>query len=347
MTKTTPRRPVRPESVPFGATTSNLTMAELSLQRAEFQHARSILEQRIANGAEDFKTLNLYAISLAHMKDFDTAATIFARLEEVYRQRQLRVKAAFNLGLVRFYQDLVRTGDQSVASFTSLSPGTPAPEWQSLPKQPFAAAIKAWETILQGRPPYEDIVLTFLSFAYLQSGDFSSALLYLRGALSKHENFFLTHFVLGRVFLDLYYLALEGNDFPLDRDVVEFFEIDDDEIVREEDGLFFIVQDTFLDIALQGFLEGRSMNPLSPEILVGLADAYMLAGLFEEANETLGQAESMAPESLATLEAMLHFHERVMSPPEAILSIVQRIKSLRKNAREDRAHFIMPPYYLT
>ena len=67
-------------TLPPRPVSTNLTMAELSLQRGDIDRARRMLEKRIGQGASDFKTLNLYGVALAHGRHFDNSATVFRRL---------------------------------------------------------------------------------------------------------------------------------------------------------------------------------------------------------------------------------------------------------------------------
>ncbi len=350
MTKLQPSRsqPAKPHlTVPPGPNTSNLKAAELCLQRGEFDQAKWYLEKRIKQGNNDFKTLNLLGISMAHLRQNQKAAAIFQRLNQGFKSRAHRVKSGFNLGLVRFYQDLGVVGDLSVARYNQGSPGLSATGHPPYMATPFAGALDIWKKLLRGRPLYADIIHTYVSFAYLQSGDLENALNHLKRALSLHENFFVTHYVLGRVFLDLYYLASEGCDFMLPREMIDFFEIEQSEILFSKVNRHAVQRDTFLDIAMQGFLDGRNLSPMSTEILLNLCNAYLLAGLLEEAYEALQQAELFAPEALPTLETALRFHETVQAAPEVIKSLVQRIKSIQSKKPENQASFILPAYFLS
>lgn len=333
--------------MPPGPSTSNLMAAELCLQRREFEQAKWYLEKRIKQGSDDFKTLNLLGISLAHLQQNQQAAALFQRLSHTFKSRAHRVKSGFNLGLVRFYQDLRIVGDLSVARYNQSVPGLSTTGRPASMAAPFATAIDTWKKLPHGRPLYADIIHTYISFANLQSGNLESALDHLKRALSLHENFFVTHYVLGRVFLDLYFLAREACDFLLPREILEFFEIDNSEILFSKGNRHAVQRDTFLDIAMQGFLDGRNLSPMSPEILLSLCNTYLLVGMLEEAYETLHQAELFAPEALTTLETSLRFHEAVQATPEVIKSLLQRIKSIRLKTPGNQAYSILPPYYLS
>ena len=340
------RRP-RPHPNNRSPLTSNLTLAELCLQRGDFDQSRYILEKRVGQGACDFKTLNLFAVSLAHIGDYDHAATIFQRLGNTFKLKSFRVKAGFNLGLVRFYQDLAVVGDLSVANYRYAIPGPPLAGFAPLSSDSFSQAITLWREQLRGRHGYSEIIHTYLSFASLQAGDPENALRHLISALSIHENFYISHYVLGRVFLDFFHLALEGNDFPLPPEMLEFFEIESYEVVRREKDRFVVQKETFLDIAMQAFLEGRSLNPLAPEISLSLAQAYLAAGMIEEATEALAIAEIYAPDTVAILETSLLLHTSTQAAPQTIESIAQRAKALRLKKPDREVYFIIPPYYLS
>ncbi len=342
MDKTRTSRKPHPAAAPMAPASAKLTVAELSIQRGEFDNARQILERRIAQGVDDFQTRNLLGISLANLARFDEAARVFRFLNDANRAKDQRVRTAFNLALVLFYDDLTRTGDMTVARYRQAAPAAIS---VNAPSRPFAAAIELWERLLRGKSRYADIIHTYLSFAYLQSGDLNRALSRLRSALTLHENFYITHYTLGRVFMDLYYLAEEGNDFALPREMATFFEIEDYEVVREVDGLFVVQKDTFLDISMQAFAEARALSPMSPEVALCLCQAYILAGMLEEAEETLNQAEMYAPDSQTTLETALWFHERVQAPPEAIAALIGRIKRARRDEAR-RVFSVMPSHFL-
>ena len=325
--------------------TSSLTLAELSLQRGDIDHSRAILERRIGQGASDFKTLNLYGISLVHARCYDNAATIFTRLRETRLSPSHRAKAAFNLGLTLFYHDLDLIGDLSVSSHTAPAPA-PLPIQPAAYSNPFARAVDTWEHLLAARTDYADILETYLSFAYLQQGKLSPALDRLIDALDQNEGFFVSHYVLGRVFLDLFYLAVAGTHFGLSSSQIAFFDIEHDEIIEVRGNSHLVAPESLLDICLQSFLEGRDLNPLSVEIMLGLCRAYLLGGLYEEAHLMLEQAESLAPESPTVLESALLFYEHVQSPPDRIRMLVTRIQSLKRRTPGREAHLLIAPYFL-
>ena len=334
------------DPMPHRPASSNLAAAELSLQRGDYERGRRILEQRIGRGSADFNTLNLYAISLAHGGQFEKAIAVFRRLQAMKRPKTYRVKTDFNLGLAHFYQDLAQVGDMSVAMSMRSTPSLPTVSFTRLPARPFQAAIELWLRLLRGKPGCADIINTYLSFSYLQIGDLDTAIEKTIDALGKHENFYITHYVLGRLFLDLYFLAVEGNDYAFSKATIEFFEIEAYEIHREEAGRFAVRAETFLDIGMQAFLDGKMLNPLAFEIYLGLCQCYLIAGLYEEALDSLDHAESLAPNSLATLECALNYHEQVQSPPETISTIVNQIKSLRRGRNPHDIYHVLPPYFL-
>ncbi|MDJ0839456.1 MAG: hypothetical protein QNK37_23250 [Acidobacteriota bacterium] len=323
---------------------TSLTLAELSLQRGEYERCRVLLERRIARGAADFKTLNLYGICLSHGRLFDNAATIFQRLKGTRLSKSHRTKAVFNLGLTRFYQDLAQLGDLSVSSHIGPEPARlPIPT--SASAHPFARAVEVWSN-LKTNTDHKEIVNTYLSFAYLQQGKLDQALETLVDALEDHENFPVAHYVIGRVFMDLYHLALEGNDYGFQHRIRVFFDIEKYEVVRKVAKRYVVHPDTLLDIAVQAFIEGRDLSPLSVEMYLGLCRGYMQAGLFEEAQEALSQAESMAPSSHTILETQLNFHETVQSNPAFVQSLVNRLKNAKRKHADQDLYLIIPSYYL-
>jgi len=326
------------------ASSSSLILAELSIQRGDYESGRAILERRIGQGATDFKTLNLYGVCLSHARLYDNAITIFSRLRES-RLSELRVKAGFNAALTQFYQDMSLLGDLSISSYVQ-------PAAVALPIQPaayanpFARAIETWETLAKSSSRFRDILATYLSFAYLQQGRLDLALDKLMDALDQHETFYVTHYVLGRVFLDLFHLAMEGNDHGLTEAAIAFFEIDPDEIVRSSDGRHQVAPASLLDICLQSFIEGRELSPLSVEIVVGLCRAFMLGGMIEDAHDMLALAESLVPDSTTVLETTLLFYERVQTPQSTIHQLVTRIQNLKRKSPEREVHLVIAPYYL-
>jgi len=345
MDKTPSARPRKPAPAPAAPISAKLAQAELSIQRGEFEAARDLLARRIDQGMSDYKTQNLLGLSLAHLGRFDEAARIFRALRDGQRVVGPRVKAAFNMGQALFYRDLARMGDLSIARGPHIAPPAQSGFAGAL-TMPFAEAIEVWESLLRARPLHADIILTYLSFAYLQAGEMDRAIDTLRYALSQHENFFITHYVVGRIFLDLYYLGLEGNDYPLDRKTLIFFEIEEHETGRKFDGGLFLVQkETYLDIAMQAFIDARELSPMSVEVLLWLCEAYLLAGLFDEAEDALNQAEAFGPDSAAVLEMSLRFHEAVQSPPDYIVSLIHRVKQARRDANR-QVFYIIPSHFL-
>ena len=330
----------------LGPSSSSLTLAELSLQRGDFDHGRAVLERRIGQGANDFKTLNLYGVSLAHSRHFDNACTIFQQLRDTRLSKAHRIKAVFNMGLAQFYQELTLFGDQTIASYTQPVPSLPLVSLIRDKQEPFTGSIATWKSLLTNRTRYPEIIHTYLSFAYLQQGKIANAFHHLIEALAQHEVFYVTHYVLGRIFLDLFLLSTEGNDYSLSKDLVKFFEIEEYEIAAAVNGLSTIHPDTLLDISLQAFLEGRNLSPLAVEMYLSLCRTYLLGGFYDEAHETLTQLESMVPDSPMALEIALTFHERVQSPPAVIQSLVNRIKKRRGKKSDRELYLILPPYYL-
>lgn len=318
-------------------------MAELCIQRGDVELGRSILEKRIAQGATDFKTLNLYGVALAHNRNFENAATIFRRLRAATKFADMRTKVAFNLGLARFYQDLTLVGDLSVVRSLYIKPGeTVIPIDQP---EPFRRAIEIWVGMLQDRDKHADIIHTYMGFACQQLGFFEQGLGHIAAALSLNEGFYITHFVMGRLFLDLSLLAVEGNDYALGREVINFFDIETRETNKQdEEGRCVVKAETLLDIAIQSFIDARALSPLSACLYVALCEVYLYAGMPDEAHEALEHAETIAPNALATMEMSLRFHETVRSQPQLIRSLIRRIKAARIG-KSSELYQILPSYY--
>jgi tetratricopeptide (TPR) repeat protein len=320
-------------------------MAELSLQRGDYDQARAILEKRIGKGAPDFKTLNLYGISLAHARVFESATAMFNKLQSIARTKVDRAKAVFNLGQTMFFKELLANGDSSVANSMYTVPGRAKTSAGSSRHAPFAEPIQVWENLLQTKPRYAEIIHTYLAFAYLQTGNLEFAIAHVANALAISENFYVGQYTLGRVFLDLYLLALEGNHFSVSPEAANFFEIEQFEVLREENKRQVVQPDTFLDIAIQAFLEAKIQNPLALSNYVWMCETYLFAGFLEEAQDALAHAEALSPQATATLEVSLHFHEMIHSKPNVIRDLVQRIQhSMGRDPQE--IYNIMPSYFL-
>lgn len=318
-------------------------MAELSLQRGDVERGRLILEKRINQGASDFKTLNLYGVALAHSQHFDNSITIFRRLLTGSPSPSERARANFNLALATFYQDLIAEGDQSVARTLMSIPGrTILPVHRP---QPFNRCVEIWDSMLRQRVKQRDIIHTYLAFVCQQLGYLDHALGHLAAALSQNEGFYVTHYVLGRVFLDLFLLEAEGNSYALSRQTVTFFEIEKNEIVGEKDDRCQISRETLLDIAMQAMLDARNLSPLAPCVYLGLCEIYHYAGLIDEAFEALAHAETLAPNALGVLETSLRLHELMRGPADIIRGLLERIKLARRREAYE-VYNIIPSYYM-
>lgn len=341
----TPRSGLRRHDPPTGHPSSTLTLAELCFQRGDYSQASELLQHRLGRGSDDFRTRNMLGISQAYLGHFQEAETVFSQLSAQVHQRQQKDKASFNLGLLLFYKDLARYGDMTVANTLESAPGS-FTTGEIPTETPFSGAIRTWQTLVKRKSPHRDITLCFLSFAFLQYGDIDKSLEYITKALTCNETFFLTQYVLGRLFLDLYYLAREGNDFLLPKPAAAFFEVEDYEITRTHRGRFAVQPDTYLDIALQAFMEGRSQAPTSVVLLNHLCETYLLADMYEEAREVLTIAESLAPEWLSTLKLSLKFQEAIQASPEIIRTLIRRIDLARRQGTQKRIFEVLPPHYL-
>jgi len=339
-----PRGP-QPSRDPGSSPSSALTLAELSIQRGDHEHGRAILERRIGQGASDFKTLELYGITLAHARRYDNAATIFSRLEKTRLSKNHRARASFNLGLTHFFQDLNLIGDLSVAANAVPKPSR-GPIRAAAFSNPFARSLAAWKPLVKAKTAYHDVICTYLGFACFQLGRLDEALDYLIEALDQHENFFVTHYVVGRVFLDLFLLSMEGTPYGLQRSQQVFFDIQDEEIVEKHKAYQVPSPECLLDICLSSFAEGRELSPLSVEISLNICRAYMMAGLYEEAQAALELAETILPDSPTVLETSLFFCERVQSGEEHIQGLIRRLENMARKHREREVDLIIVPYYL-
>lgn len=319
-------------------------MAELCLQRGDIQQARAILERRIAQGASDFKTRNLHAISLGHLRKYTHAITIFARLREETQIESEYARASFNLGLVQLYHDLNAVGDRSVARTIF-----PMAERTILPVQlqdPFMATITMWDSMLRSSELFLDIVHTYIAFPFYQLGYFDHTLGHLANGLNQNESFYITHYLIGRTFLDLFLLASEGNDFALPKDTAVFYEIDESEIRKKaDDDRVIIHRESLLDLALHSLLDARALSPLTAAIYLALCETYLYGQMVEEAYEALSQAEALAPKALATLEMGLRFNQFVRNSDGTVQRLMERVRLARR--REDKELYnILPSYYL-
>ncbi|CAM2008258.1 hypothetical protein [Acanthopleuribacter pedis] len=321
----------------------NLRNAELFIQRAEFQKAKDLLQKQLDQGADDFRTWNLLGICLARTEAFDQAAAIFKRFSEARIGKAERHKALFNQGLVVFFRDLKEYGDHRVANtFRALPAGEPT---LAVPETGFREAVDLWFALLKRRTAAGDILHTHLAFAFLQRGEFDHALMCIRNALSTSEQFYLTQYVLGCMFLDLYFLATEQNHWLIDKDTAEFFEIENYEVLFTNGPLHAVQKETYLEIAMQAFLEGHRQNPFSVVTTLALCRTYLIAGLLEEGFEVLAHAESLAPEYVSVLETALVFHQQAGAPPQTIISLLNRIREQRLLTPQRPVTRILPPHY--
>lgn len=331
---------------PIKPSVASLTLAELSLQRGDFEHGRYILEQRVTKGASDFKTLNLYGICLAHARLYDNAATIFERIRRTRLSKTYRIKALFNLGLVCCYRDLSQVGDLSISATALPKPGPFTVTPQALEKA-FDRPLTVWRELVDAKGErFQDVIHTYLAFAFLQKGDLDESLNHLALALDQHENFFVTHFLLGRLFLDLYQLGVEGNHFPMKKSDALYYDIEDYELIGTSGERKLVHPTTLLDIALQSFVEARNINPTAVEVYLNLTRAYLGAGLYEEAEESMARAESLAPSSPDVVETALYMRETYGAKPEQVQALMSKLKNVRRKDPEPELFNILPPYYL-
>ncbi|MCB1049342.1 MAG: hypothetical protein H6510_02960 [Acidobacteria bacterium] len=330
--------------VPLGTPASSYPIAELSYLRGDFDAAGLVLRKRLSQSVQDFQTHNLYGATLAQGGQFQEAEKVFLKLRASTKSATHKEKASFNLGLVQFYQDLQKTGDISVSK-TAFSTRIIADFVIRPGFVPFENAIQTWQSIKKSSPN-ANVVLTYLSFAHLQHGDIDKALSLIIQAMERSESFYASHYVAGKVFLDLYLLGLEENDYFISKKAVDFFEIEPAEVLTEKDGLSCVIRETLLELAMQALHAAREMSPYSPEVLLGLYHAYMLAGMYEEAHMALMQAESIAPESLGVLDGILRFYEHVQNPPETIEFLMQKLKKLNLRKMPVQVQYLMPSYYL-
>ena len=150
---------------------------------------------------------------------------------------------------------------------------------------------------------------------------------------------------MGCIFLDLYFLATEQNHWLIDKETAAFFEIENYEVLFTKGTLNAVQKETYLEIAMQAFLEGHRQNPFSVETTLALCRTYLIAGLLEECFEVLAHAESLAPEYLSVLETGLAFHQQAGAPPPTIISLLNRIREQRLLNPQRPVTQIFPPHY--
>jgi tetratricopeptide (TPR) repeat protein len=324
-------------------TASAIHLAELCLERADYRQARSLLEKRLGKGARDFKTQNLLGISQAKLGKYDKAQAIFQRLTRG-RLKLQRDKAHFNLALSLLSRDLGIIGDCTVAATTGAKS-----RMADFPKgkSPFIDAYEAFTAFQRRNTHYGDLIQAYLAFTYLQMGKIDEALEAIIEALQLNENSYISQYVLGRIFLDLYFLSEEGSDFAIAPKVAEFFEIQPYEVIGKLNERTLVSRETFLDIALQGLLESRQLNEASITVLLWLGRCYLAADMIEEAHETLALVETLTPDAKMTIELALQLHEKLQTSQDNIRLLVTRLSN-----RGDRPHAyallgIMPSYYLS
>lgn len=329
---------------PLGSTASSYPIAELSYLRGDYEAAALVLRKRMGQGGLDFQTQNLFGATMAQSGKWAEAERTFLKLRSTTRSAFQREKASFNLALVLLYRDLQDCGDLSV-SRTAFAARMQSRFVRSS-QPPFEESIALMKATLRRSSPNAPVILTYLAYALLQHGDLDQALSVIIQALEKSENFYVTHFVTGKIFLDLTFLSMEGNDFMLDAKALQFFEIEAGEIVKSSGERSTVLRDTLMNIAMQGFHDADELNPVAVEVLLSLFQVYMMAGHYEEAHSALQQVESIAPESLHLLDSQLSFFEQIQHPPELMASLLQRIKSMKLREIPVQVQYLISPAFL-
>jgi tetratricopeptide (TPR) repeat protein len=328
----------------LGSTSSSYPLAELSYLRGDYDAAAVVLRKRMGQGGLDFQTQNLFGATMAQSGKWAEAERCFLKLRSTTRSTFQREKATFNLALVLLYRDLQDCGDLSV-SRTAFSRRIHSTFVRSS-TPPFEESIALMKTCLRRSSPNAPIILTYLAYALLQHGDLDQALAVIIQALEKSESYFSTHFVTGKIFLDLTLLSMEGNDFMLDAKALQFFEIEPSEIVNSSGERSTVLRETLMNIAMQAFHDADELNPVAVEVLLALFQVYMLAGLYEDAHRLLQQVESIAPESLHLLDSQLSFFEQIQHAPELIGSLLKRLKSMKLREIPVQVQYLISPSFL-
>ncbi len=301
--------------------------------------------KRVKQNPRELRALNLHAACLAMLERYEEAEQEFVRLSRQSKASPYKERVLFNLGLVRLYIDLGITGDCSVAK-NAFAPPSASFRLHVSATLPFSRPIETWTKIISRRNRNENVVRTYLSFALLQFGRIDGALAHIIQALGLSESYFVSNFVLGRIFLDLYMLGAEDNHFYLSNNLLTFFEIEDAEIRDRKDNLAAIYHEIYLDFALQAFTDARALNPYSVEVLLGLFHTYMLGGMFEEAQQVLFQAENLAPDALPILDAHFRLNELTQKGVEHIRPLVARLHRLKQKNGRYLGQFLIPANYL-
>lgn len=338
-------RPQRLGLRPASAASSGYFVAELSYQRGDYPRALAMAERQLRREPTDIRAQNLRAASLAKLERFKEAEIGLEKLARVAKSGPYRERVLFNLGLVRLYQDLSLTGDCSVAK-TAFAPPTASFRVHVTPAMPFSVAIDTWTKLLTRKGRNDNITRSYLSFAYLQFGRIDQALAQIILALKVSESYYVTNFVLGRIFLDLYMLGAEDNHFYLDKALIEFFEVEDNEIRDRKGALAAIYHEIYLDFALQAFAEARALNPYSVEVYLGHFNTYMLGGMFEEAHVALRQAESLAPDALPIIDAQFRLNELGLGNVDELRPLVDRLHRLKQKSDGYLGQYLIPSNYL-
>lgn len=332
--------------LPLGAKSSSYVLAELCYQREDFKKAFQITQKRVDRNRTDFRALNLMGACLGQLGAFDDAETLFERVSKMRKSCDLKHKARFNLGLVQLCRDLALWGDCTVAATLNATPGAHSGGDCCTNGLPFQKALATWKSLLMVKSPYSHVFLTYDAFARLQFGDMDGALAAIMTCLDISENFYASHYTLGRILMDLYQLQLEGQGFPLTSQAIDFLEIEPSELIDRTDERGEVCHETLLELALQAFLEARELNPFSPVVALALCYVFLAADLPDEAREHLIFAENLVGDALPILNAQLAFTEKYDPEETSIKPIVTRIQNQRRHTRSPDIRFIIPQHFL-
>ena len=329
---------------------SSLVLAELSYQRGDIGKALQLLNRlRLQTKTPAFKEENLYGCSLGLSLETEKAKKVFEKLSRRNKRSGLFYeKARFNLGLVHLYHDLVKVGDMTITK-QAMSGNTLLSSYgisSNHLDQAFSSSVQIWEDLLPHAKHYRNIILSYLSFAYLLKGDLQKSLDLIQESLSISRSFYVSHYVVGKLFLDFFFLTEDDINFSLPQETIEIFELEADDIISNEGDRLQVYSDTYMRVAHDAFSEGLQTNPNAPELYLGLIICYFFFGQMEDLYRHLSIVETMIPESKVLLDTVYWLVRESSAPPSEIKAVLDRLIAMKEDPSRNYVFQLIAPYFL-
>lgn len=324
---------------------ASYALAELVYQRGDFAEALQMLVRREAMGEKDLPSCLLKGACLANLNRFGEAESAFSFAANRVKSPLIKEKALFNKGLVLCLRDLATTGDCTIPGSMRWQVHV-AHAHQDFPSGlPFDSALKTWHSLLRKGTHHGFLIHAYLAFGHLQHGDLQRSLQHISESIALNDSFYVSSLVAGKIFMELFHLALDGTSFPIPLTTAEVFAIEPSEIAEMKDKQPVLHRESLLELALQCLLESHEQTPLSLPVLLDLSHVYWLAEMREEACQMLDAARDMAGDILPVLKGYLRIVESMDNDPTTTDRITQAMIQGSLSG-PDFLQCVIPQHYL-